>query len=283
MEIRDTAAIVLNALGYECPETWTARVPSGLFKGVVAEERPVYIDKESGRYHETEVTPEKDSEGYVTNFVKGHELSTYFTFDGDITDEMGGSTKQGGTLSYEDAYFGQGVVLNNGYVSLSNYTPGTDSFTVAFWVKKDNSNGEDPCVFSNKNWKTGKNSGLAFTIRNSNDVRLNFGDGSNRVDCDVKLPTNYKEGWMHIIAIVDRENNKIGVCIDFQTVIFVDIPDSLKADSLDTSYSVLNIGQDGTGKYGISLDATLDEFMIFEGAFDQEDVYDLAAYYDIYE
>ena len=283
MEIRDTAAVVLNALGYECPETWTARVPSGLFNGVVAEERPVYIDKESGRYHETEATPEKDSEGYVTNFVNGHKLSSYFTFDGVITDEMGGKTTQGGTLSYEDAYFGQGVVLDKGYVSLSDYMPGTNSFTVAFWIKKDNSNGEDPCVFSNKNWNTGKNSGLAFTIRDGNDVRFNFGDGSNRVDCDVKLPTNYKEGWLHVIAIVDRTNHKIGVCIDFQTIIFVNIPDSLKGDSLDTSYSVLNIGQDGTGKYGISLEATLDEFMIFEGAFDQEDVYDLAAYYDIYD
>lgn len=283
MEIRDTAAVVLNALGYECPETWTARVPSGLFEGVVAGERPVYIDKESGRYHETEATPEKDSEGYVTNFVSGHKLSTYITFDGDIDDEMGGKTTQGGTLGYEDAYFGQGVVLDKGYVSLSDYTPGLDSFTVSFWIKKDNSNGDDPCVFSNKNWQTGKNKGIAFTIRSTNDVRLNFGDGSNRVDCDVKLPTNYKEGWMHVIAIVDRTNNKIGVCIDFQTIIFVDIPDSLKDDSLDTSYSVLNIGQDGTGKYNIALDATLDEFMVFEGAFDQEDVYDLAAYYDIYE
>ena len=283
MEIRDTAAIVLNALGYECPETWTARVPSGLFNGVVAEERPVYIDKESGRYHETEATPEKDSESYVTNFVNGHELNTYFTFDGDINDEMGGETSQGGVLSYEDAYFGQGVVLNNGYVSLSDYTPGLNSFTVSFWIKKDNSSGEDPCIFSNKNWQTGKNSGLALTIRSSNDLRLNFGNGSGRVDCDVKLPTNYKEGWVHIIAIFDRENNKIGICIDFKTIVFVEIPESMQNVSLDTSYNRLNIGQDGTGRYGISLQATLDEFMIFDGAFDQEDVYDLAAYYDIYE
>ena len=50
IEIRDTAAIVLYALGYEAPETWTARVPSGLFKGVTAGERPVYIDKDSERY-----------------------------------------------------------------------------------------------------------------------------------------------------------------------------------------------------------------------------------------
>ena len=42
MGIRDTAAIVMHALGYEQPKTWTARVPSGLFKGVTAGERPVY-------------------------------------------------------------------------------------------------------------------------------------------------------------------------------------------------------------------------------------------------
>ena len=42
MGIRDTAAIVMHALGYEQPDTWTARVPSGLFKGVTAGERPVY-------------------------------------------------------------------------------------------------------------------------------------------------------------------------------------------------------------------------------------------------
>ena len=39
-EIRDTAAIVLYALGYEQPASWTARVPSGLFEGVTAGERP---------------------------------------------------------------------------------------------------------------------------------------------------------------------------------------------------------------------------------------------------
>lgn len=42
MEIRDTAAIVLHALGYEAPDTWTARIPTGIFKGIEAEARPVY-------------------------------------------------------------------------------------------------------------------------------------------------------------------------------------------------------------------------------------------------
>ena len=43
VEVRDIAAIVLTGLGLEScqPATWTARVPSGLFVGVEAKERPV--------------------------------------------------------------------------------------------------------------------------------------------------------------------------------------------------------------------------------------------------
>lgn len=42
MEIRDNAAIIVRALGLAQPKEWTARVPSGLFKGVTAGERPVF-------------------------------------------------------------------------------------------------------------------------------------------------------------------------------------------------------------------------------------------------
>ena len=47
MENRDMAAVILYALGLgdKQPETWTSRVPSGLFKGVEAKERPVFSDK----------------------------------------------------------------------------------------------------------------------------------------------------------------------------------------------------------------------------------------------
>ena len=41
MNIRDVAAIAAYALGLECPESWTARVPAGLFEGVGGGERPV--------------------------------------------------------------------------------------------------------------------------------------------------------------------------------------------------------------------------------------------------
>ena len=278
IEIRDTAAIVLHALGYENPETWTARVPSGLFEGVEAVERPTYVDKESDRYHETEPTPEQGSEGYVTNYIKDHELNTYLTFDGDITDSCGGETAQSGNLYFiESGYFGQGVSLDDGYVTLNDFAPGTSSFTVALWINTKAIT-SDPCIFSNKNWDTGANSGFTLTIR-SGEIALNLGKGDARIDCKASLPTDYTEGWMHVLAFVDRVNNKIGVCLDFGTIVTVDIPEAMRV-SMDTQYSA-NIGQDGTGKYNQSLPATVDEFMIFEGAFDQSDIDALKEYYGV--
>jgi len=41
MEIRDTAAIILHALGLQQPKSWTARIPENFFEGVEASERPI--------------------------------------------------------------------------------------------------------------------------------------------------------------------------------------------------------------------------------------------------
>ena len=70
-------------------------------------------------------------------------------------------------------------------------------------------------IISNKNWDSGKNSGLTIAINGSdNDIRLNLGNGGTRADCNVSLPSNYREGWMHIIAVVDRERGRglVGIC-----------------------------------------------------------------------
>ena len=59
MEIRDTAAIVTHALGLDNPSTWTARVPSGLFEGMIAGDRPIYEKTHSDETHEYESDSDK--------------------------------------------------------------------------------------------------------------------------------------------------------------------------------------------------------------------------------
>ena len=279
IELRDTAAIVLYALGYDAPDTWTARVPSGLFEGVIAGERPVYVDKESERYHESEPTPTAESDAYVTNFVKGHDLTTYLTFDGNITDACNGDITKTGNLYFVDGYFGQGVSLDDGYVSINDYNPVNSNFTVALWIKTDGMATSDPCIISNKDWSNGKNSGYVLSLDKSQKLRFNVGlNGSSRMDLDAPLPSDFNEGWMHVMLIVDRASNKISICYDFETIYTGNIPKELQNVSFN-AFASLNIGQDGTGDYGARLPATVDELMIFEGAFDDTDISSLAEYY----
>ena len=276
MEIRDTAAVVLHAFGYEQPETWTARVPSGLFKGVTATDRPVYVDKTSNRYHESVPTPEKGSEGHISNVVDT-PLKYYLPFDGDTNDICGNETSESGKLYYIDGYFGKGVSLDDGYVSIKNYAPEKDSFTVGLWV---NTQGvvSDPSLFSNKDWVNGRNTGFILSLRNTSDVKFNFGNGTDRMDKEVPLPSDYRTGWMYVLTVVDREKGEVRISIDFGNFVTVQIPDSLMNSSAN-SFNVLNIGQDGSGNYNARLAATVDEFMLFDGVLDKNDVSKLKEYY----
>ena len=276
MEVRDTASIVLHAFGYKQPETWTSRVPSGLFKGVTAGERPVYVDKNSERYHESTPTPAKNSAGYITNFVKDVPLKYYLTFDGTVADACGNQTAENGKLYYVDGYYGKGASMDDGYVSIKNYSAGTDSFSVGMWVNTTGVSG-DPALFSNKNWASGVNKGFILSMRNTHDITFNLGNGSSRMDMPVNLPTDYDTGWVYILLVVDRDAGQVKISYDFDNFVTSNIPSSLKTASAD-AMSVLNIGQDGTGDY-LPLSATIDEFMYFDGALDSDDVAQLKAYF----
>ncbi len=277
MGIRDTAAIVLHALGLTQPDSWTARVPSGLFEGVVAGERPVYTIPEGTRTHENVPTPEAGSAGHISNFITDKALTHYLTFDGDITDECGAATTKEGNLYFVEGYFGKGVSLYDGHISIPDYAPGTDSFTVSLWVNTQGVN-SDPPLFSNKDWSSGNNSGYALCLRSDGDVRFNVGDGSNRMDMSHRLPTDFRAGWMHVALVVDREAGEVRIALDFGDFQIQALPEALKGASFD-AYNLLNIGQDGTGSYSASLAATVDEFMVFDGAMTQTELAALAEYY----
>ena len=273
MLVRDIASITAYALGVEQPETWTSRVPSDLFDGVEATERPVYENIVYDRSHETVPTPTEGVSSYITD----KNLLHYLPFDGDVTDLCGGETSQSERLFYEDeGYFGKAASTKVGYASIHNYAPGTDSFSISIWINTPGVK-SDPLLFSNKNWKNGLVKGYAMVINEDGLLHFNLGDGKNRVDMYTNLPLNYKEGWMNVILVVDRDANVVKTSVDFGEFTTMIIPESFKDVPFD-SYDVLNIGNDGTGKYR-PLFANIDEFMMFDGALTEEDVASLKAYY----
>lgn len=279
-ESRDVAAIAAYALGLDSPATWSGRVPAGVFKDVT--EAPDHKDPgEEYRGHQTKPTPALSN---MQSLLSGHNVVAYLPFDGGIADAYGKvTTTSSGTLSYPDAYFGKGVDLHNGYVTLMDVTVGTGSFSVACWLKADPmwpNKVNDPSLISNKNWQEGVYKGFILSYRGTRDLKFNVGDGSkNRMDYVRLLPTNFDTGWMHVILTVDRPNKKVRIYTDFifegeESV----IPSTLASISFDSM--PLNIGQDGTGVLEYSLPAVVDEFIMTSDVLSEADVAALKAYYE---
>ena len=274
-ENRDIAAIAAYALGLEFPETWTARVPTGVFLGVEAGERPVAVLPVSEyRKHETVPTPELTD---VQALLAGHEVLAYLPMDGDASDAFGKtSTSTSGKLYYYDAYFGKGLAFDDGYVTLEGVKVGRDSFSAAFWMKT-NGVTEDPALLCNKDWGSGLNAGFVLSLREG-DIKFNAGNGgTERMDVTASLPYDFKEGWMHVILVVDRVTNKVRIYEDFSLKVEGSIPAALQTTSFDALE--LNIGQDGKGTYKYRLPAQLDDFILTADVMDGAAVAALKVYY----
>jgi len=148
--------------------------------------------------------------------------------------------------------------------------------STAFWMKTQGTGG-DPCLLSNKDWKSGANKGFVLSLRPT-DIKFNAGRGESvRMDITAPLPYDYKEGWMHVLLTVDREQNVVKIYNDFKLAISGDIPEGLRDVSFDC-YGLV-IGQDGTGNYPDHLPAQLDEMLILADVLDEDDIGALKSYY----
>ena len=272
MGVRDISSVVLYALGLgdKQPETWTSRVPHGLFKGAPNMERPQYVLKPAfaHREHATTATPTGDDS--IPAILGKERVRAYFAFDGDAKDALGKvETTTHGKLYFVDGYFGKAASFDDGYVTVANMKPGKSSFSVAFWMKTPGVD-DDPCIISNKNWNDGRGPGFVISLRAA-DTKFNVGNKLERMDYVAQLPFDYTTGWVYVVYVVDRENNLVKYSYDFSPFDDDGIPGSLKSADFSVGDSV-NIGQDGTGKYRAPLSATLDEVLIIDGVLTDEDV-----------
>ena len=265
MEIRDNAAILMHAFGYPCPETWTARIPDGVFAGVPAGERPVY--EVPYLYPHRTHTPTESAEPLpIENPL------VYLPFDGDC-----GAEKHG-KVYFPEGYFGAGIRLDDGYLTLSGLTLGTQSFSAAFWMKVSQVAG-DPVLLGNKDWRSGANPGFVLAL-SGGAVQWNLGDGEHRMDHAAALPIDCRDGWVHVLLIVDREMCEIRVAYDFGAFQTARMPEPLRTISLDTDFPI-RVGQDGTGAYPHPLSCVLDELVLTRGMLTAEEIDALARHYGV--
>jgi hypothetical protein len=199
--------------------------------------------------------------------VRSVDVGEYMGYSKPSVSRAIGLLKNGGYVNVDD----------DGYLTLSDFKPGADSFSVGYWFKNGLVAG-DPPVVSNKNWRSGGSPGfvLGMTITT---VFFNLAaPGHGRFDTGSLLPLDYKEGWVYVICSVDRAANTIGMSLDFEPMVIRALPEGYKGVSFDTDLPV-RIGQDGVGDYHCPLSLLIDELFIANRALTDEDVAALKTLY----
>ncbi|MBR5453672.1 MAG: hypothetical protein IKV54_06300 [Clostridia bacterium] len=283
MEIRDVPAVIMYALGLECPENWTARLPAGIFDGVGEEERGEYVSADNARYRQSLPTPGSDSEGYVTNYITDKALKYYLTFDGTTEDSCGSKVEAVDDYYYIDGIFGEGIRLDNGYLTLPDYSNGGEAFTLAMWLKVESAF-SDTAVITNRNRTDQKNSGFTLSVTDltgknkTPSLVLTTGNGEKSDMRPFKLPSDHLDGWVHLIFAYNPEEGKARISFDFGEFKEIVLRDGM-TDVFDNG--ILCIGHEPVGEspYNYNFDGGIDELMQFDGYFTEDDVAALVEYY----
>ena len=112
------------------------------------------------------------------------------------------------------------------------------------------------------------------------DIIFDISDGKNAQEITVGFPLAVNEGWLHVMVSVDKENKKVGIFMNFKKVYEADLFDNL-VDAGDTGLP-FNIGDDAIGDFTngrYELEMRMDDFLLIDGAFSEEDAAKLAQYY----
>lgn len=298
----DLAAIVGYAMNVPGNDKWESVVPQNLFKDNLNPKFCPHPDTLTAGHHQgsPRVTPASGLDGYIGNFVDMNKVEMALFFDDNVKDFMGNQTTAAkGTVKYEAGYFGKGVNLENGYISVPNLKMGTDSFSVGVWIKQngDYADSADPVIFCNKNWSTGygNTDGVvltewgnnpAFRVSDNNtncQVRATYPtEAQTTVDIDTSganwVPKSYDDCWVHMLLVVDRPNNKVKIYYNFVLSGEFAMDSWVRGLNFDTGMP-FTIGQDADGDCGVKLKSKLDDFMFFNTTLNQTDIDGLRKYY----
>ena len=316
INVRDTAAIVLHALGIPLPafdrRGWTAQIPAGLFSdGSGADYTPVT------RLHRNmpEVLPENNTpvpyhaENGLGNLFGDGAPVCAITFDDAIADEAGGRTLvrryNDGAQIAERKYGGKGIrhvpggirgdaILydQDGYLSVPDLHPGCGSFTAALWFRLEHDwyrSRSIDSVFSTKTYGDPDSDGISLRIGDSTfTVYMKSGDAVGKLGRhntsirigSIAFPEEFDGGWMHLTLVFDRENRRFRLYCGFALLGEEEIPASFDGRTFD-----------GCGEFRIGYEIVhgeteaitnqymMDDFLWFDRALTEEDIRILREYY----
>ncbi len=282
---KDIAAIVLYALGIDLPEYdingFSSQVPEGIFPWKDDEYR---IEKTEILIPETGPTPAFRAKNGLAGLFDEKRILFAMFFDDKIVDETGGCT-------FEEVnrikYYSNGVRGScaefgaTGYaVAKNKLNVGGGSFSIAVWLKLDESLVEGAVICSNKDWwwQNRRERGFAVVLSN-NATNFSVSSGNDNLEVITPIPGETPEGWLHLIAVYDKEKKQIRIYHNFSYIRSFPLEDEFIKD-LSTDKFV--IGNDSGMQHNDKTWPCIfraDDLLFFDGAFLDDDVKKLAEYY----
>ncbi len=279
MNIRDLAAIILHAFGIEQPaydaRGWTAQVPNEVFADLpqhdYLEIEPIIYEKQS------RPTPERGTDGYITNFIPEDKIAAALFLDSNCFDQMRKcrTASKNVVKYYSGGVYGSYAELggvNKGYITLDTEV-GANSFSIAAWIKMDSEVVGETVIAANKREHTKK--GISIILRQT-DIFVNISDGSDDYDINYAMPDDFKGGWLHMILVMNREDNTCGMYYQFKNAGAVKLRPQYPCASFDAEG--FTICKRGEGSYDDGV-LNIDDFIFFNKALTSDEVAALEKYY----
>ena len=283
MNVRDSSAIVLHALGLPVPEFhfggFSAQIPENLFDGFTpAERQDIYtIPASKG----CGPTPAEDSGKYITDFIPAEKIAAYFPFDSSADDKLGKlSTEVQNVVKYYGVgYFGDCIeVGRQGHLTAPDFAPGKDSFAVSVWVHVDGAVWGALPLLGNKNWAGDCTAGFSLVYA-ANGFSFNIGNGTDEVKFPIDHTKPIEFGWNNVTAVVDRAAETVTLYYNFKNAQVYELPEGFKGIPFEGG--TFTIGQDATGGNNRAIDFKIDELVLFADALGADDIAKLGEYYGV--
>ena len=283
---KDINAVVRYAFGLEIPtpqsDGYSSQVPDGVFTDY---DTPYMMPAKGDRCDfEPQPQPEFRGEKGLTSFFPEEEikLAMFFEYNADDATGRAKFEEYGKVKYYAGGVRGAYAELGKtGCLATRDVKFGTDDFTVCAWLKVDDAPATEAYYCGTK---TMTDSGPGFM--------LGFTNVATWLGVETPDPKSYQEsthayqrevsgGWLHTIFVFRRKECKIDLYRNFQWKKTISLPPVFADVSLDAL--PFTVGDDASRKINTGNGALIcmDDLLIFNKAFAQEDAKRLAAYYDL--
>lgn len=273
IETRDTASVVAYALGCDQPDSWSSRIPDGLFCDAVTFPRPSEAGPGGTKKYsdrQNEATPEENGRR-LCDFISSGGLRCYFPFDGGCGDALGrvGSSAEG-ELRYTEGFYGGAVFPGNGAVNCDPVPTGKDDYTICMWLNIGDAPRDEKLVFFST-MKDDSDKGIRYSVRGEElTLEIGLGDGRMVVHSE-PLPENFRGNLFHFLNKYNRSSNE--TCFYYDFAIICDcFSDVIIPRDLELNGSVTKIGG--------YVPVAVDDLIVFDHNANDEEIDALRRYYE---